>query len=243
MKKYGLLGKSLQHSFSPAFFKDYFQSNRIEAVYQLIELATIEDALPLLDGSFHGLNVTVPYKESILPFLDELTPEAQAIGAVNTLAFREGKTLGHNTDAYGFHQSIKPFLTFEHERALILGTGGSSKAVAHVLTTLGIQVNYVSRNGAGTNVFPNEAVNEAMLSACKLIVNCTPVGMYPLSNACPLNDLKGVGERHLVVDLIYNPEETLLLKEAKSCGAAILNGLPMLRAQALKSWEFWNQLD
>jgi shikimate dehydrogenase len=243
MKKYGLLGKSLQHSFSPAFFKDYFQSNCIEAAYQLIELASIEDALPLLDGSFQGLNVTVPYKESILPFLDELTPEAQAIGAVNTLAFREGKTLGHNTDAYGFQQSIKPFLTFEHERALILGTGGSSKAVAHVLKTLGIEVNYVSRNGVGTNVFSYEAVNESMLSACKLIVNCTPVGMYPLSDACPLNDLKGVGERHLVVDLIYNPEETSLLQQARSQGAAVLNGLPMLHAQALKSWEFWNQLD
>lgn len=243
MKKYGLLGKSLQHSFSPAFFKDYFQSNCIEAAYQLIELASIEDALPFLDGSFQGLNVTVPYKESILPFLDELTPEAQAIGAVNTLAFREGKTLGHNTDAYGFQQSIKPFLTFEHERALILGTGGSSKAVAHVLKTLGIEVNYVSRNGVGTNVFSYEAVNESMLSACKLIVNCTPVGMYPLSDACPLNDLKGVGERHLVVDLIYNPEETSLLQQARSQGAAVLNGLPMLHAQALKSWEFWNQLD
>jgi shikimate dehydrogenase len=243
MKKYGLLGKSLQHSFSPAFFKDYFQSNAIDAEYQLLELASIEEVRPFLEGSFQGLNVTVPYKESILAYLEDLTPEARAIGAVNTIAFRNGKTLGHNTDAHGFQQSIKPFLTFEHERALLLGTGGSSKAVAHVLKTLGIQVNYVSRNGAGPNLFSYESVNEAMLSACKLIVNCTPVGMYPLSEACPLKDLKGVSERHLVVDLIYNPEETNLLHKARLQGAAVLNGLPMLHAQALKSWEFWNQLD
>ena len=243
MKKYGLLGKSLQHSFSPAFFKDYFQSNAIDAEYHLLELASIEEVRPFLDGSFQGLNVTVPYKESILTYLEDVTPEARAIGAVNTIAFRNGKTLGHNTDAHGFQQSIKPFLTFEHERALLLGTGGSSKAVAHVLKTLGIQVNYVSRNGAGPNVFPYESVNEAMLSACKLIVNCTPVGMYPLSEACPLKDLKGISERHLVVDLIYNPEETNLLHTARLQGAAVLNGLPMLHAQALKSWEFWNQLD
>ncbi|MBM3164678.1 MAG: shikimate dehydrogenase [Bacteroidetes bacterium] len=243
MKKYGLLGKSLQHSFSPAFFKDYFQSNSIDAEYQLLELASIEEARPFLDGSFQGLNVTVPYKESILAYLEELTHEAQAIGAVNTIAFRGGKTLGHNTDAYGFQRSIKPFLTFEHERALLLGTGGSSKAVAHVLKTLGIQVNYVSRETKGPNIFSYDAVNEAMLSACKLIVNCTPVGMYPLSAACPLKDLKGVGERHLVVDLIYHPEETCLLHHAREQGAAVLNGLPMLHAQALKSWEFWNQFD
>ncbi|NBN99490.1 MAG: shikimate dehydrogenase [Flavobacteriia bacterium] len=236
MKKYGLLGKSLQHSFSPAFFKDYFQSNAIDAEYHLLELVSIKEVRPFLDGSFQGLNVTVPYKESILAYLEELTPEARAIGAVNTIAFREGKALGHNTDAHGFHQSIKPFLTFEHERALLLGTGGSSKAVAHVLKSLGIQVNYVSRNGTGPNVFSYEVVNEAMLSACKLIVHCTPVGMYPLSDACPLNDLKGVGERHLVVDLIYNPEETCLLQQARRQGAAVINGLPMLHA----SWEFWN---
>ncbi len=240
MKKYGLLGKSLQHSFSPAFFKDYFQSNAIDAEYELLELASIEEVRPFLEGSFQGLNVTVPYKESILAYLGDLTPEARAIGAVNTIAFRNGKTLGHNTDAHGFQQSIKPFLTFEHERALLLGTGGSSKAVAHVLKTLGIQVNYVSRNGAGPNLFSYESVNEAMLSACKLIVNCTPVGMYPLSEACPLKDLKGISERHLVVDLIYNPEETNLLHTARLQGAAVLNGLPMLHAQALMSWEFWN---
>ncbi|MCF8270073.1 MAG: shikimate dehydrogenase [Crocinitomicaceae bacterium] len=243
MKTYGLIGKSLGHSFSPGFFKSFFEEHGIEAQYKLIELDSIERAKPILDGAYHGLNVTIPYKEEIIPFLDELSPEATAIGAVNTIVFSEGKAIGFNTDAFGFQQSIKPFLTFEHERALILGTGGSSKAVGYVLRNLGIQVNFLSRNEPGGQQFSYEHVNEAMLSACKLIVNCTPVGMFPAIDACPLPSFQGIGPSHLVVDLIYNPEETLLLKEAKSRGAATLNGLPMLKAQALKSWELWNQFD
>lgn len=243
MKTYGLIGKSLGHSFSPGFFKSFFEEHGIEAQYKLIELDSIERAKPILDGAYHGLNVTIPYKEEIIPFLDELSPEAKAIGAVNTIVFSEGKAIGFNTDAFGFQQSIKPFLTFEHERALILGTGGSSKAVGYVLRNLGIQVNFLSRNEPGGQQFSYEHVNEAMLSACKLIVNCTPVGMFPAIDACPLPSFQGIGPSHLVVDLIYNPEETLLLKEAKSRGAATLNGLPMLKAQALKSWELWNQFD
>lgn len=243
MKTYGLIGKSLGHSFSPGFFKSFFQDQGIEAQYKLIELDAIEHVRPILDGAYHGLNVTIPYKEEIIPFLDELSPEAKAIGAVNTIVFSEGKAIGFNTDAFGFQQSIKPFLTFEHERALILGTGGSSKAVGYVLRNLGIQVNFLSRNEPSGQQFSYEQVNEAMLSACKLIVNCTPVGMFPAMDACPLPSFQGIGPSHLVVDLIYNPEETLLLKEAKSLGAATLNGFPMLKAQALKSWELWNQFD
>ncbi len=243
MKTYGLIGKSLGHSFSPGFFKSFFEEHGIEAQYKLIELDSIERVKPILDGAYYGLNVTIPYKEEIIPFLDELSPEAKAIGAVNAIVFSEGKSIGFNTDAFGFQQSIKPFLSFEHERALILGTGGSSKAVAYVLRNLGIQVNFLSRNEPEGQQFSYEQVNEAMLSACKLIVNCTPVGMFPAMNACPLPSLQGIGSSHLVVDLIYNPEETLLLKEAKSRGAATLNGLPMLKAQALKSWELWNQFD
>lgn len=243
MKTYGLIGKSLGHSFSPGFFKSFFEEHGIEAQYKLIELDAIERVKPILDGADHGLNVTIPYKEEIIPFLDELSPEAKAIGAVNTIVFSEGKAIGFNTDAFGFQQSIKPFLTFEHERALILGTGGSSKAVGYVLRNLGIQVNFLSRNEPSGQQFSYEQVNEAMLSACKLIVNCTPVGMFPAMDACPLPSFQGIGPSHLVVDLIYNPEETLLLKEAKSRGAATLNGLPMLKAQAMKSWELWNQFD
>jgi shikimate dehydrogenase len=243
MKKYGLIGKSLGHSFSPGFFNSFFEQHGIEAQYKLIELDSIERVKPNLDGAYHGLNVTIPYKEAIIPFLDELSTEAKVIGAVNTIVFNKGKSIGFNTDAFGFQQSIKPFLTFEHERALILGTGGSSKAVAHVLKNLGIQVNFLSRKEQGPNIYPYSQVNEAMLGACKLIVNCTPVGMFPHTDACPLPLVDGIGSSHLVVDLIYNPDETMLLKEAKSRGAATLNGLPMLKAQALKSWELWNQFD
>ncbi len=237
---YGLVGKSLGHSFSPGFFKSFFEENSIKAQYSLIELEAIESVKPLLLGVYRGLNVTIPYKEKIIPFLDELSSEAMAIGAVNTIVFKEGKTIGYNTDAHGFQLSIKPFLTFEHERALILGTGGSAKAVAFVLKQLGIQVNFLSRDKQGPKVYTYDQVNETMLSTCKLIVNCTPVGMFPNIDECPLSDLKGIGPSHLVVDLIYNPSETLLLKRSKSLGAAVLNGLPMLKAQAVKSWELWN---
>jgi len=243
MKKYGLIGKSLGHSFSPAFFSTYFEEHQIEASYELIPIEDITSIESVLSKAYNGLNVTIPYKEEIIPYLDEIDAEARAIGAVNTIVFKDGISIGFNTDAFGFQQSIKPFLTFEHERALILGTGGSSKAVAHVLKNLGIQVNFLSRNEQGPNLYPYNQVNEAMLGACKLIVNCTPVGMFPHTHACPLPLIDGIGPSHLVVDLIYNPEETLLLKEAKSRGAATLNGLPMLKAQALKSWELWNQFD
>lgn len=240
---YGLVGKSLGHSFSPGFFKSFFEENSIKAQYSLIELEAIDSVKPLLLGAYRGLNVTIPYKEKIMPFLDELSSEAMAIGAVNTIVFKEGKTIGYNTDAHGFQLSIKPFLTFEHERALILGTGGSAKAVAFVLKQLGIQVNFLSRDKQGPMVYTYDQVNETMLSTCKLIVNCTPVGMFPAMDTCPLPSLQGIGPGHFVVDLIYNPEETLLLREAKSRGAATLNGLPMLKAQALKSWELWHQFD
>ena len=140
MKKYGLIGKSLGHSFSPAFFKAYFEEHQIEASYELIPLEDIKPIESILSKAYNGLNVTIPYKEDIIPFLNELSPEAKTIGAVNTIVFRNGKSIGFNTDAFGFQQSIKPFLTFEHERALILGTGGSSKAVAHVLKHLGFKL-------------------------------------------------------------------------------------------------------
>ena len=243
MKKFGLIGNSLSHSFSPAFFNAYFSQHNIQAGYEILEIDAIEQITPYLTGTYDGLNVTIPYKEVIIPFLDDLSAEAQVIGAVNTVVFKGGKTIGHNTDAHGFQQAIKPFLTFEHERALILGTGGSSKAVAYVLRNLGIQVNFLSRNEPNGQQFSYEHVNEAMLSACKLIVNCTPVGMFPYVENCPLTTLSGIGLSHLVVDLIYNPEETLLLQKAKQHGATTLNGLPMLKAQAMKSWELWTQCD
>jgi shikimate dehydrogenase len=174
--------------------------------------------------------------------LDELDESAKAIGAVNVVAFENGKKIGYNTDAFGFHQSIKPFLTFHHERALIFGTGGSSKAVAHVFKSIGLNVIFVSRNSSDEyNHFHYSDVNEAMIAACKVIVNCTPVGMYPNIDESIQIPFQALTEDHLVIDLIYNPTLTKFLSNAQESGATILNGASMLREQALKSWEIWNK--
>jgi shikimate dehydrogenase len=242
MKQFGLIGKQLSHSFSPAFFTDFFQKQGIDAHYAAYEFQEISDFPQLMnDQVFGGLNVTIPYKTAIIPFLDELDPLAAEIQAVNVIAFENGKTKGYNTDVYGFQQSIKPFLTFHHERALIFGTGGASKAVAHVFKSLGIDVIFVSQSPSSlSNHFTYEDVNEHMLAACKVIVNCTPLGMFPdLDSALEL-PYASLSEEHLLIDLVYNPEETLFMKQGRAHGATAMNGLSMLQHQALKSWEIWN---
>lgn len=242
MRKFALIGKRLDYSFSKAFFTDYFEKNHLECSYSNIEIENIYEIVPILKSKeYTGFNVTIPYKVEIIPFLDELTFEAIEIGAVNTISNVNGKLIGHNTDAFGFQQSIKPFLTNQHEKALILGTGGASKAVEYVLKNIGIEVFYLSRHPQKPNQFSYDEVNEHMLSAIKLIVNCTPVGTYPNINEKPNFPTQYIGSDHLVVDLIYNPEKTLLLKEAEKQGATILNGLSMLKEQALKAWEIWNK--
>ncbi len=241
-KLFGLLGKSLKHSFSPDFFKSYFQEHEINAQYQLFEIDNIQEVEKIFNLNPSGFNVTVPYKEEIIPFLDELDDTAKVVGAVNVVAFENGKRIGYNTDAYGFHQSIKPFLTFHHERALIFGTGGASKAVAHVFKSIGLDVIFVSRTpNQDSNQFHYSDVNEAMISACKVIVNCTPVGMYPNYDEVLNIPFESLSEEHLVIDLIYNPPLTKFLSKAQESGATILNGSSMLREQALKSWEIWNK--
>lgn len=240
MKRYALIGQILGHSFSKAFFTDYFRKNSIEASYSNIELSDIGE-FEKIKGQYDGFNVTIPYKEEIIPFLDQLDPVASEIGAVNTIRVRDGVTEGFNTDAYGFHQSIKPFLTNKHERALILGTGGASKAVRYALEEIGVDVILLSRTPSGKNEFSYNEANDLMISNCKLIINTTPLGMYPDVESCPPVDLKALSEDHLVVDLIYNPSQTLFLQKAKSCGATVLNGESMLRLQALRSFEIWNR--
>ena len=148
MRTYGLIGKSLGHSFSAGFFKDFFEKNGVDAEYRNFELPEIQEISRFFDLHPSGLNVTIPYKESVIPFLDELSGEALVIGAVNCIQFLDGKKIGHNTDAYGFQQSVKPFLTFYHERALVFGTGGASKAIAYALKTLGVDCLFVIRNKA-----------------------------------------------------------------------------------------------
>jgi shikimate dehydrogenase len=242
MKQFGLIGKHLSHSFSPSFFADFFQKQGIDAHYESYELQEIADFPQLLkDHIFGGLNVTIPYKTDIIPFLDELDPLAAEIQAVNVIAFDNGRTKGYNTDVYGFQQSIKPFLTFHHERALIFGTGGASKAVAHVFKSLGIDVIFVSQSESSlSNHFTYADVNEHMLAACKVIVNCTPLGMFPDVDSALELPYASLSEEHLLIDLVYNPEETLFMKQGRAHGATAMNGLSMLQHQALKSWEIWN---
>lgn len=239
MKKYGLIGQSLGHSFSPSFFRSYFEEHQIDAEYNLIELDDLKNCREILD-QYNGCNVTIPYKEAIIPFLDDLSEEAKAIGAVNVIENIDGRFIGHNTDAFGFQQSIKPFLTFQHERALILGTGGASKAVAYILKNIGLDLFYISRSPKTDNHFSYDQVNDQMLSSCKMIVNTTPVGMFPNTDEFIPLPYKCVTPEHLLVDLIYNPTKTRFLQEGEMQGAAILNGETMLKEQALKAYRIWN---
>ncbi|MDX2359824.1 MAG: shikimate dehydrogenase [Crocinitomicaceae bacterium] len=241
MKKFGLIGKTLGHSFSRTFFTDFFAQENIDASYSNIELSSIDEVDKVLSGNYLGLNVTIPYKESIIPFLDELSDEAREIGAVNVVTFERGRHIGFNTDAYGFHQSIKPFLTNRHERAIVFGTGGASKAVAFALRSIGVDVIFVSRNPVGENHFSYDEVNEHMLRACKLLVNTTPVGTFPNIDECIHIPFEYLSDEHLVVDLIYNPAMTKFLQMAQQNGATILNGESMLKQQALKAWKIWNK--
>lgn len=239
-RRFGLIGKKLGHSFSKNFFGAYFLEKGIDATYENVELSSIDEVKSVLQSGFSGLNVTVPYKEAVIPFLDELSPEAKAIGAVNVIHFMNGQSVGYNSDAFGFHQSIKPFLLNVHERALLLGTGGAAKAVKHVFQQIGLDVISASRSPEGERGFNYDEINEHMVRACKVIVNCTPIGMYPDVDSSPAFPFEFLTSEHLVVDLIYNPEKTLFLKRAEENGAVILNGSSMLKEQALRSWDIWN---
>jgi shikimate dehydrogenase len=241
MRKFGLIGKTLHHSFSKTFFTSYFEREKVDAEYCNFELSEIEEILPLFhSNSVSGLNVTIPYKQSVIPFLDELSIEAKEIGAVNVIQFKDGKTIGHNSDAFGFHQSIKPFLTNLHERALIIGTGGASKAVEYVFKSLGIDTFSISRNPYGDKQFSYSEINNHMLNSCKVIVHCTPVGTFPNEEDVIEFPFEYLTKDHLVIDLIYNPIKTKFLRLAEEHGATILNGESMLHQQALKAWEIWN---
>lgn len=240
MPEFGLIGKTLGHSFSKTYFEDKFRQEDLNSTFEnfeLTEITEIESVFSISD--LKGLSVTIPYKQTIIPYLDELSEEAAEIGAVNCISFQNGRKTGHNTDAFGFHQMIKPFLTNEHERAIILGTGGASKAVAYVLKKIGLNVIWISRNPQ-SGEFPYDAINEHMLRACKVVVNCTPLGTFPDVDACVPFPFEYLTESHLCIDLIYNPEETKFLRESRMHGAATLNGLSMLKEQANKAWEIWN---
>lgn len=243
MPEFGLVGKTLEHSFSKQYFEEKFRKEGLNYTFENFELSRIEEIRNVFSiPDLKGFSVTIPYKEEIIPFLDSLSEEASAIGAVNCVRLSDdGQKTGYNTDAFGFHQMIKPFLTNEHERAIILGTGGASKAVAYVLKNIGLDVVWISRNPLREKEFSYEAINEHMLRACKVIVNCTPVGTFPDVDNCVPFPFDYLTDKHLCIDLIYNPEETRFLKESRLHGAATLNGLSMLKEQANKAWEIWNK--
>ena len=242
MKTYGLIGKSLSHSFSKKYFAEKFAHLGLtDSEYINIEIETIEEFTEKVkELKLEGLNVTIPYKEAIIPYLDELDEVAKEIGAVNTVVFKNGKLKGYNTDAFGFHQSIKPFFKSQHERALILGTGGASKAVEYVFKQYGVEVMFASRNDSKNNVLNWNDINENVIKHHLLIINCTPLGMYPDVDAKPEISYSTLTDKHLLVDLVYNPEETLFLKLGKENEAKGINGLTMLQQQAEKSWRLWN---
>lgn len=240
-KKYGLIGEKLEHSFSKAYFNEKFQVNDINASYENISLESIDAVSEVLKQNFNGCNVTIPYKETIIPYLDELSEEAKQVGAVNTIEFKNGKTIGHNTDVFGFKQMIKPFFKSHHERAMIIGTGGAAKAVAFILEDLGANIIYISRNPQKDNEFGYDEINENMIKFNGVIVNTTPIGMYPNVEEEVAIPYEFMNEKHLAIDLIYNPTETVFLKKAKAQGSWVLNGLTMLHQQAEKAWGIWNK--
>ncbi|MBQ9656687.1 MAG: shikimate dehydrogenase [Prevotella sp.] len=247
MEKYGLIGFPLGHSFSISYFNQKFQDENIDAVYENFEIPTI-DILPEVLSSnpeLKGLNVTIPYKEKVLPFLDNISPEARAIGAVNVIrVLHEGKNIklkGYNSDVIGFTKSIEPMIDLKHHRkALILGTGGASKAVDYGLRNLGLETIFVSRyEKQGTIQY--RQITADVVKEYNVIVNCTPVGMYPNTEQCPPLPYEAMDSRTILYDLIYNPDETLFMKRGAEYGAQTKNGLEMLLLQAFASWEFWHE--
>jgi len=243
-ERYGLLGRSLAHSFSKDFFTRKFASEGIDASYQDFEINEIAEFPSVLSGcnELRGLNVTLPYKETIIPFLDEVDPEALEIGAVNTIVIREGKTKGYNTDAYGFLQSLRPFLTWQHDKALLLGNGGAARAARYALERMGVKCLNVQRNHTvkGRSVLWSE-LNDEAIKQFKLIVNCTPIGMWPDTDTFPPLPYRAIGSDHLLFDMVYNPTETAFMKLGKEAGASVMNGLDMLHFQAILAWEIWQE--
>jgi len=246
MDKYGLIGYPLGHSFSERYFNQKFKDEGIDAVYENFEIEEIGKVKEIVGDtpSLRGFNVTIPYKEQVMAFLDELSPEAKEIGAVNVVSIdRTGKRprlKGYNSDVLGFSQSIEPMLERYHKKALILGTGGASKAIRAGLRSLGVETMYVSRSKRD-GVLTYDDVTPEVIDEYNVVVNCTPVGMYPHSDECPKLPYEAMNSRTLLYDLIYNPDETLFMKKGRQQGATVKNGLEMLLLQAFASWEFWNE--
>ena len=245
MKQFGLIGFPLGHSFSKKYFTEKFQREGIDAWYDLYELKNISDFEALKENSaLCGVNVTIPYKEQVIEYLDELDETATQIRAVNVVKFirtnGELKLKGFNSDAIGFENSLAPFIKSYHQKALILGTGGASKAIDYVLKKIGIETTFVSRTPR-SGMLTYDELTESVLNDCLLIVNASPVGTFPHSDKCPAIPYQFITDKHLLFDVVYNPAETLFLKKGWERGAKGLNGESMLVGQAEAAWEIWNK--
>lgn len=246
MDKYGLIGYPLGHSFSKNYFNEKFENENIDAEYINFEIPTI-DALPEVlatNPELRGLNVTIPYKEKVISFLDSVSPEARAIGAINVIKVEHkgNETIlkGYNSDVIGFTKSIAPLLKRHNKKALILGTGGASKAIDYGLKSLGLETVKVSRyERPGTIQYSK--ITPEIIKEYNVIVNCTPCGMYPNIEECPDLPYEAMTEKNILYDLIYNPDQTKFMKLGAKQGATVKNGLEMLLLQAFASWEFWNR--
>lgn len=244
MKVYGLIGYPLSHSFSKKYFSDKFQKEGIKGCqYDLFEIDHIEKFTALLKeqgNALCGLNVTIPYKQEIIPYLTEIDPAAERIGAINVIKPVEGGLKGYNSDYYGFLNSLKGMTSaLKGKKALILGTGGASKAVKTALEDEGVEYKYVSRT-ASDGVFSYDEVTEETIKEYTIIVNSTPLGMSPNVDTCPSIPYEALTPNHILFDLVYNPLETTFMKLGLAKGAKVKNGLEMLELQAEKAWEIWN---
>lgn len=243
-----MIGYPLGHSFSKAFFNQKFEDEGLDAEYENYEITTIDSLPEIVDTTpeLKGLNVTIPYKRQVMDYLDSVSPEAARVGAVNVIRIKrqEKKTIlkGYNSDVIGFAQSIEPMLEKYHKKALILGTGGASNAVDFVLKNLGLQTQKVSRTKK-ENAIEYKDVTAETVEEYNVIVNCTPCGMYPNTEECPMLPYEAMNGRNILYDLIYNPDNTLFMKKGIQQGATVKNGLEMLLLQAFASWDFWNMED
>ena len=241
-KTYGLIGKNINYSFSKNYFNNKFiklkSKNCSYTNFDLLNIAEFENII--LKNNLNGLNVTIPYKEKIIPYLDSLDLEAKLIGAVNTIKIDSNKKLkGYNTDYIGFLNSIKIHLTKKHKKAIILGSGGASKAIIHALKKLEITSITVSRNNLKGNLTYKDLDRE-VFNSCQIIINCSPIGTHPKVNECPNIPYQYIDSRHICYDLIYNPKETQFLKKSRLNNALVINGMKMLKLQAEESWKIWN---
>ena len=245
MRTFGLIGYPLSHSFSPAYFAEKFAREGIlDCTYKAFPIESIEELPALLSNTpeLEGLNVTIPYKKQVIRYLNESSEAVKQMAACNTIKIKDGILKGYNTDVTGFEKSLKPNLTAGHTKALVLGTGGAAAAVEYVLNNLNIDFLFVTRNSkSGSRHINYDDVTGNLLKDYKLIINTTPLGMYPSVNECPAIPYQNLSTGHYLYDLVYNPAETLFLKNGAKNGAVIKNGADMLVIQAEESWKIWNE--